>query len=139
MFETEEYRNRVLIAPVTAGVAGAGYLAPTPGTQYLTVRAILAMGNDADLAISLKSADDTAGANAVDFQDVPVYVNGVRQSNGHAFTETAATGSFIVDFCVLPGQIPSGKTLGLAFGLSNAANLISAELIEDVTYEPVEA
>jgi hypothetical protein len=140
MFETEKYRNRVLIAPQATAAAGAGYLAPTPGTKYLTLRAIVAMGNDADITINLKSADDANGTNATDFQDVPLYVNGVKQdANGHAYTVSATAGNFIVDFSVLPGQIPQAKTLGLAFGASNASNFITAELIEDVTYKPAGA
>ncbi|MEY8001605.1 hypothetical protein AB8U03_15655 [Clostridium sp. Mt-5] len=140
MFETEEYRNRVLLAPQGTAAGAGGYLAPTPGTQYLTVRAIVNMGNVADLPLSLKYSDDAIGTNAADFEDVPIYINGVRQtSNGHEHTVSDDSGVFIVDFSVLPGQIPQGKTLGLAYGTSNLANFIAAELIEDTTYEPVEA
>lgn len=139
MFVTEEYRSRVLLAPQATDAGGSGYLAPTPGTQFITLRAIAGMGNAADLALSLKYADDTNGTNTADFADVRIFKNGVRQTDGHIYTVSDDTGNVIVDFCILPGQIPAGKTIGIAYGASNAANLVSAEMIEDTTYEPTEA
>lgn len=140
MFETEKYRNRVLLAPQATGVESGGYFSPTPGVQFITIRVIAGMGYATDLTMSLNSADDASGTNPVAFADVPIYVNGVRQAvNGHSYTITADTGNFIVDFCILPAQIPEGKTIGLAYEASNAGNLIAAEVIEDTAYKPMEA
>lgn len=134
---SEYFKSRVLIAPTATGTTGGGYLAPTPGINALTVRAVINMGNAEDLALSLKSADDTTGTNAVDFEDVPIFVDGTRETtDDHGYTVAEDTGSTIVDFLIQPGQVPDGKTIGLTFALSNAANLISAEIIEDTIYKP---
>lgn len=133
---SEYFKSRVLIAPTATGAAGGGYLTPTSGINAITVRAVVNMGNSADLELSLKSADDAIGTNAVDFEDVPIFVDGIRQPNGHGYKVSEDSGSTIVDFLIQPGQIPSGETIGLSFALSNAANLISAEIIEDTIYKP---
>jgi hypothetical protein len=133
----EKFRTRVLLAPQTTASGAGGYLAPTPGVMGLTLRAIVKMGNAADLALSLQYADDTSGDNATAYLvDVPVYVNGVRQEDAKAHKVEDATGNFIVDFCVDPATIPDGKTIGLAYADSNAGNLVAAVLVEDVAYRP---
>ena len=137
MYVNEEFRTRILIAAQGTGTAGGGYLAPTPGVNAITVRAIVNIENAADLALTLKSADDTIGTNAVDFIAVPVFINGIRQSTyENTVAITQDSGVAIVDFEVMPGQVPEGKTIGLAFGISNEANIIGAELLEDVAYIP---
>jgi hypothetical protein len=137
MYVNEEFRTRILIASQGAGTAGGGYLAPTPGVNTITVRAIVNITNAANLELTLKSADDTAGNNAANFILVPVFLNGIRQSTYEsAITITQDSGIAIVDFEVMPGQVPEGKTIGLAFGTSNAENIITAELLEDVAYVP---
>lgn len=135
MYLPEKYRTRVLLAPQATGTAAGGYVAPTPGAKKLTLSAVALMGNAADLAISLKYADDASGTNSTAFPvNVPVYINGVRQTDAKAATITDSTGNFIVDFCVDAGLIPDGKTIGLAYANSNAANLIAATLVEETAY-----
>jgi hypothetical protein len=75
MYVNEEFRTRILIASQGTGTAGGGYLAPTPGVNAITVRAIVNIANAADLVLTLKSADDTAGANAVGVCQEPQNVN----------------------------------------------------------------
>ncbi|WP_026881417.1 hypothetical protein [Clostridium akagii] len=135
-FIPESHRTRVLLAPQTTAVGEASYVAPTPGVQKITIRAIVSMGNAAPLALTLNSADDAVGTNPVAFADIPVFVGGVRQTDAHLYTIDADTGNFIVDFCITPELIPQGKTLGLSYAISNAANLISAEIIEETVYAP---
>ena len=95
------------------------------------------MANAADLALSLKYADDTGGTGATAYPvDVPVYKDGVRQADAKAFTVDDDAGNFIVDFCIDPATIPDGKFVGLSYANSNAANLLAVELIEDVAYKP---
>lgn len=132
------YRSRVLLAPQTTASATGGYVAPTAGVSALNVRCIATMGNAADLVLTLQYADDTSGTNAATFgYNVPIYTNGVRESSdAKAKTIGDATGNFIVDFCIEPAQIPAGKTIGVAYANSNAANLVVAELIENVAYKP---
>jgi len=137
MYIPEEYKSRVLIAPEGTATSGGGYLTPTPGLNSLTVRAVVNMGNATDLALTLKSADDATGTNATNFSDVPVFVDGTKQDNdAHAYTVSEDTGTTIVDFCIMPSLLSEGRTIGLAFGASNAANIIAAEIIEDTAYKP---
>jgi hypothetical protein len=140
MYVPEEFRSRVLLAPQVTATGEGGYVAPTPAANALTIRAVVNMANAADLPLTLQSADDAIGTNAVNFSTVPIYVNGVRQTtDNYTYTVSNDTGNFIVDFCVQPELIPQGKTIGLAFANSNAANLISALIIEDVAYAPTES
>lgn len=137
MYVNEEFRTRILIGAQGTGTAGGGYLAPTPCVNAITVRSIVNIGNAADLELTLKSADDTAGTNAVNFTNVPIFINGVRQAGyGNTVTITQNSGIALIDFEVMPGQVPEGKTIGLTFGVSNAENLITAELLEDAAYIP---
>lgn len=133
----EKFRNRVLLGPQATETGAGGYLAVTPGSMSATVRAVATMGNAADLVLSLQYADDASGTNAAAFgYNVPIYKNGVRQADAKALTIGDASGNFIIDFCVDPGLIPAGKTLGVSYGNSNAANFVAAILIEDVAYKP---
>lgn len=137
-FIPQRFRSRVLLAVQTTATAAAGFLAPTPGVNAITVRAIATMGNAADLALTLRYADDASGTNAADFPEaVTKYVNGAKQTDALTHTIGDATGSFIVDFCVDPSKIPAGKTIGIAYANSNAANLAAAVLIEDTVYKPI--
>lgn len=134
---SEIYRSRVLLAPQTTATGAGKYAAPTPGVCSITLRAIAKMGNAADLAVSLKYADDADGTNATAFpENVTVFVNGVRGTDAKAYTVGDATGDFIVDFSIKPGVIPEGKFIGLAYGDSNAANLVTTMIIEDTAYIP---
>lgn len=134
---SERYRSRVVLPPQTTAAGTQAYLAPTPGVMSLTLRAVIKMGNAADLQLDLKYADDAAGTNATAYPvNVPIYKNGVRQTDAKSITVADDTGNFIVDFCVDPATIPSGKLVGLNYATSNAANLLSVELIEDVAYRP---
>lgn len=134
---TERFRTRVVLPPQTTGTGAQAYLTPTPGVMGITVRAIAKMGNAADLVLSLKYADDATGTNATDYPvNVPIFEDGVRLADGKAHTVDDATGNFVVDFCVDPATIPDGKFVGLSYANSNAANLLSVEMIEDVAYRP---
>lgn len=133
----ERFRSRVVLAPQATGIGAQAYLAPTAGVMGLTLRAIVLMGNAADLVLSLKYADDAAGTNTTAYPvTVPIYKDGVRQTNANAHTVGDAAGNFIVDFCVDPATIPAGKFVGISYANSNAANLLAVELIEDVAYKP---
>ena len=133
----DNYRSRVALALQTTATAADGFCAPTPGAKACVVRAIATMGNAADLAISLQYADDATGTIAAAFgYNVPIYKNGVRQTDAKALTIGDAIGNFIVDFIVDPGLIPAGKFIGAAYANSDADNLLSVMVIEDVAYKP---
>lgn len=134
-FLPEKFRSRVLLGNQTTANAAQAYLLPTAGVNAITVRSVVTMGNAADLAISLKYADDATGTNTTAWPDnVPVYVNGVKQADAKAHTITAATGSFIVDFLVDPAKVPEGKFVGVSYENSNAGNLMCASLVEETMY-----
>jgi hypothetical protein len=133
----EVFRSRVLLAPQATDNGAQAYAAPTVGASAITIRNVATMGNATDLVLSLKYADDATGTNATDYPvDVPVYVGGVRQTDAKAYTIGDSNGSFIVDFCVDPATIPEGKFIGVSYGNSNAANLLTTLIVEDVAYKP---
>ena len=136
-FVTEEYRSRIALALQTTASAAQGYLLPTAGSSVAVLRCLVTMGNAADLAISVKYANDATGTSAADIAtDVKIYKNGVRQTDAKLFTVDDDTGNFIVDFIIDPKQIPDGKFIGVSYANSNAANLMGCELIESVAYKP---
>lgn len=136
----EYFRTRVVMALQTTASAADDYVLPTPGASKITMRVLATMGNAADLTLTLKYADDATGTNATAFADVPVYIDGVRQTtDSEVAAITAATGNFIVDFVVDPGLIPAGKYIGMSYADSNAGNLMCCEIIEDVAYKPTKS
>jgi hypothetical protein len=137
-FIPENFRTRVLLASQATAVGAQAYLLPTPGASAITVRCIAAMGNAADLTLSLNYADNTTGTNATAFpENLPIWVNGVRQeANAVSHAVTAAIGNFIVDFCVDPAKIPAGKHIGVSYANSNAANFLEVSMIEDTMFKP---
>lgn len=133
----EYFRTRVVMALQTTAAAADDYVLPTPGASKITMRALVTMGDTTDLTLTLKYADDATGTGATAFSDVPVYIDGVRQSTDSEIAAiTAATGNFIVDWIVDPTLIPDGKYIGMSYAQSNAANLMCCEIIEDVAYKP---
>lgn len=133
----EYFRTRVVMALQTTAAAADDYVLPTPGASKITMRALVTMGDATDLTLTLKYADDATGTSATAFSDVPVYIDGVRQSTDSEIAAiTAATGNFIVDWIVDPTLIPDGKYIGMSYAQSNAANLMCCEIIEDVAYKP---
>lgn len=136
MYIPENFKSRILISTQGTATASGGYILPSAGVKSITLRATITMGNSADLALTLKYADDAVGTNAIAFDKVPLYVDGSRQTDNNTYTVTKDTGTAIIDFCIMPGQVPNGKTIGLSFGVSNAANLITAVLVEDTIYKP---
>lgn len=136
-FITEEYRTRMVMALQTTAAAADDYLLPTPGSSLIVLRCLVTMGNAADLTPAPKTADDATGTNAEALsEDIPVFVNGVRQTDAKLHAVTAATGNFIVDFIIDPKLIPAGKYIGMSYADSDAGNLMCCELIESVAYKP---
>jgi hypothetical protein len=134
---TEEYRNRMVMALQTTASAADDYVLPTAGVGTIELKCLVTMGNAADLVLTPKTADDAAGTNATAIaSNVPIYENGVRQTDAKAHTVDDATGNFIVTFVIDPKIIPDGKYIGMSYGNSNASNLMCCEIIESVAYKP---
>lgn len=129
---SELFKKTVLLAPQATGTGAQAYIKPTAGVNSITILSTAVMGNSADLALSVKYADDAIGTNATAFPiNVPVYVNGVRGTDAKEYAITASTGNFIVEFVVDPMDIPDGKYVGISYANSNAANLLSSLTIEE--------
>ncbi len=136
----DDFRSRVVMALQTTAAAADDYVLPTGGAKSQVLRCIVTMGNAADLVLTPKTADDATGTNAAALAaDVPIYVDGVRTTDGKAYTIGDAAGNFIVDFIIDPSIIPDGKYIGMSYGNSNAANLMTCIILEDVVYKPTAA
>jgi hypothetical protein len=136
-FIAESTKSRVLLTPQATGSGDEAYLAPAAGSKAINIRCIATKGNAADLVLSLRYADDASGTSAADYEvTVPVYENGVRQTDAKAYTIDNATGDFIVDFCIDPATVPQDKFIGISYADSNAGNLLAVEMIEDSADKP---
>jgi hypothetical protein len=131
----EKFSKRVLLAPQTTASATEAYLAPTAGAMGAVIHCVAKMGNAADLVLSIKYADDASGTNATAFSfSSPIWVNNTRTTDAKTYTIGDATGNFVVEFAIDPASIPAGKFIGVGYANSNAANLLSCELIEGIGY-----
>lgn len=136
-FITEEYRTRIVMGPQVTTQAADDYVLPTAGSSLIVLRCLITMGHATDLTPTPKTADDAGGASAAAIaSNIPIYVNGVRQTDAKSYAVTAATGNFIVDFVIDPKLIPEGKYIGMSFANSDAGNLLACEIIESVAYKP---
>lgn len=112
---------------------------PANGVRNISFVALVKMADAADLTFTLGTADDAAGTNAAALTiNVPIYKDNVRLSaDAKAFTEGAATGSFIYVIEVPAIIIPEGKYIGGALsGSGNVANIISVVAFYDGYYKP---
>lgn len=136
----DNYRARVINPVQITGTGTEAYLLPTGGAKSCILRVIATMGNAADLIPTPKTADDATGTNAAALAaDVPIYVNGVRDTDAKAYTIGDSTGDFIVDFVIPPAIIPAGKYIGISYASSHNSSLMTSILIEDVAYKPTAA
>jgi hypothetical protein len=136
-FITEEYRSRVVMALQTTAAAADDYVLPTAGSSLAVLRCLVTMGDATDLVLTPKTADDATGTNAAAIaSDIPIFKDGVRQTDAKALTVGDAAGNFIVDFVIDPKLIPDGKYVGMSYANSHASNLMCCEIIESVAYKP---
>ena len=126
--------GRQLFNGHTSDAAGEIGVEPAK-SNVLYILVLVTMGNAADLVLTVKTADDAAGTNATALtENVPLFVNDVKQTAAKTHTVTAATGSFEVVFCVPTIIVPADKFIELEFPISNAANVVSAIVLEDTYY-----
>ena len=110
------------------------------GTNGLIIMCLVTMANAADLLLSIVTADDVDGANAVAIaENIPVFLDDVRQADAKTHNIPDATGSFVVCFAIPPLLIPTDKFICLQFANSNAANILSAQVLDDVYQETEKA
>lgn len=142
MLTVAEKFDSVVLQHATTGDGGGfvGYK-PAYGVRNISLVCIVEMGNAADMTITVKTADDASGTNATALTvNVPLWkaTSGsaaVRQTDAKAFTETAATGTFIYTFEIPAGIVPETKYIGVYSNTGNAANVYSAIVFEDTYYK----
>lgn len=124
----------VLYNGKATGTADEVGILPAKSSVVYIVASVL-MANAADLTLTVKTADDAAGTNTTALTaNIPVFVNDVKQTEAKGYAVTAASGTFVVVFCVPTIIVPADKYVGLHFANSNAANILSAIAIEDTYY-----
>lgn len=137
----EKFNSVVLQHATTADTTTFVGVKPVNGVRNLSIVCIAEMGNAADMTITVKTADDAAGTNPVALTSVvPLYkaTSGsaaARQTDAKAFTETAATGTFIYTFEIPAILVPEDKYIGVYADSGNAGNVYSAIVFEDTTYK----
>jgi hypothetical protein len=133
---SEKIKGTILFNGEATGSAGVKGMQPK-GSNGVVLQCLVTMANAANLALTVQTADDANGGGAVALsQDVPIFVNNVRQTtDGKTYTVEDDTGSFIVSFTVPSIIIPTGKFLCLSHGASNAANILSVVAQDDVYHE----
>lgn len=127
--------GRVLFNGLVTGTGDQKCVLPS-GTNGLYIVCNVTMGNAADLTINVITADDADGANqAAITENIPIYENDVRQTDAKAHTITESSGAFVVVFCIPPILIPTGKYVGIDIDDSNDANIVSAQVFDDVYHQ----
>lgn len=124
--------SRILFNGQVTGTGDAKGILPATGSNGLIVSCIVTMANAADLALSIVTADDADGATPVAItENIPIFVDDVRQTDAKSYTETSASAVKTVIFCVPAVLIPEGKYLCLSFANSNDLNILSAQVFDD--------
>ena len=127
--------GRTLFNGAVTGTGDAVGVKPA-GTNGLAVLCLITMANAANLVLSIVTGDDADGANPVAIaENIPIFIDDVRQDDAKAHTIADDTGSFTAVFCIPPLLIPAGKYACLSFADSNDANILSAVVLDDTLYE----
>lgn len=137
----ERFFSRIALETTNTSGNKEGYLLPTPGVMGITLRCLIKKGAANDIPITLKTSTSEAGANQADYPvTVPIYVNGIRQTAAKTITIGSAVSNtgIVVDFCLDPATMPADSYIGLYVASSNASNLVTVEMIEDVAYKPTQ-
>ena len=128
--------SRTLFNGIVTGTGDAVGVKPTKGSTSLMVLCLVTMANAADLVLSIVSGDDADGTNPVAIiENIPIFLDDVRQTDAKTHTIGDASGSFVVVFCIPSILIPAGKYMCLSFANSNDANILSAIALDDSYHE----
>jgi len=124
--------SRILFNGQVTGTGDAKGVLPATGSNGITFLCLVTMANAADLALSIVSADDADGTTPVAItENIPIFVDDVRQTDAKSYTEGSSSAVKTVVFCVPPIIIPAGKYICLSFANSNDANILSAVVLDD--------
>jgi len=128
--------SRVLFNGAVTGTGDAKGVLPASGSNGIIFNCLVTMANAADLTLSIVSADDADGTTPVAItENIPIFVNDVRQTDAKSYAFTDASSVNTIQFCVPPVLIPAGKYICLSFANSNDANILSAQVLDDVYHE----
>lgn len=131
--------GRTLFNGKVTGTADAVGVLPA-ATNGIAILCQVLMANAADLVLSVVTADDADGLNPVAItEDIPIFLDDVRQTDAKTLTIADDTGSFTAIFCVPPILVPEGKYVCLSFANSNDANILSAIALDDAYHESGQA
>lgn len=130
---------RTLFNGMVTGTGDAKGVKPS-GTNGLALMCLVTMANAANLVLSVVTADDADGTNPVAIaNNIPIFLDDVRQDDAKTLTIADDTGSFTAIFCIPPLLIPADKYICLSFANSNDANILSAVALDDVYHESGQA
>ena len=128
--------GRTLFNGKATGTGDAVGVKPTAGSQSLMIVCLVTMAEATNLVLSIVSGDDADGTTPVALtENVPIFLDDVRQADAKAHTIADDSGSFVVVFCVPSILIPAGKYMCLSFANSHATNILSAIAIDDAYHE----
>ena len=128
--------SRTLFNGIVTGTGDAVGVKPTEGSTSLTILCLVTMANAASLVLSIVSGDDADGTTPVAItENIPIFLDDVRQTDAKTHTITDDSGSFVVVFNVPSILIPAGKYMCLSFANSNDANILSAIALDDSYHE----
>lgn len=132
------YSKGTLLHNGAAGNSAAEvYYLPSGGQNSIALVCLVTMGDATDLVCTVQTADDATGTNATALvKNIPLYLGTsgsqmAKQTSAKAFTQTAATGSFVYVFEVPPTIIPADKYIGIAITSGGAADVVSVIALED--------
>lgn len=127
--------SRTLFNGQVTGTGDAKGVKPS-GSNGIMLMCLITMANAADLVLSIVTGDDADGTNPVALaENIPIFKDDVRQTDGTSLTVADDSGSFVVVFCIPPILIPEDKYVCLSFANSNDANILSAIALDDTYHE----
>jgi len=131
--------GRTLFNGKVTGTSDAVGVLPS-ATNGIAILCQVLMANAANLVLNIVTADDADGLNPVAIaENIPIYLDDVRQDDAKTLTIADDTGSFTAVFCIPPLLVPAGKYICLDFDNSNDANILSAIALDDAYHETGQA
>ena len=128
--------SRTLFNGQVTGTGDAKGVLPATGSNGISIMCLITMANAANLVLSIVTGDDADGTNPVAIADnIPIFKDDVRQTDGTGLTVADDSGSFVVVFNIPPVLIPADKYICLSFANSNDANILSAIALDDSYHE----
>lgn len=111
---------------------------PAGGVKFINFFISVYLGHATACVVNVRTANDAAGAGAVALtQDVPVWREGIRQTDAKALTipDDWTTATNYTGVIQVPAElVPADKYIGVYLTAGNALNILYAVAIEDGYY-----